>query len=68
VRREAPASADAAVNAAFLVERERIDEFSRAVTELGHELAGRVKLRYVGPLPPYSFTGEIASAGAEQWA
>ena len=62
--REAPASADAAVNAAFLVERKRIDEFSNAVTELGHELAGRVELRYVGPLPPYSFTGEIASAGA----
>jgi hypothetical protein len=62
--REAPASADAAVNLAFLVERKRVDEFSKAVTELGHELAGRVKLRYVGPLPPYSFTGEIASAGA----
>ena len=55
---------DAAVNAAFLVERERVEEFSSAVTELGHELAGRVKLRYVGPLPPYSFTGESMSAGA----
>jgi Gas vesicle synthesis protein GvpL/GvpF len=67
-RREAPSALDAAVNAAFLVERDRIDEFSRAVTELAHELAGRVELRYVGPLAPYSFTGEAASPGAAAWA
>lgn len=66
--REAPSALDAAVNAAFLVERDRVDEFSRAVTELAHELAGRVKLRYVGPLAPYSFTGEAASPGAAAWA
>jgi len=61
---EPAAAIDSAVNAAFLVERGRVDEFGRAVSELRHELAGRVQLRYVGPLPPYSFTGEIASAGA----
>ena len=59
-----PATIDGAVNTAFLVERERIDDFSRAVGELGRELEGRVRLRYVGPLPPYSFTGDIATAGA----
>ena len=61
---EPPATIDGAVNTAFLVERERIDDFSQAVGELGRELEGRVRLRYVGPLPPYSFTGDIATAGA----
>jgi hypothetical protein len=62
--REPPATPDAAVNAAFLVERERVDEFSRAVGELGRELEGRVRIRYVGPLPPYSFAGD----GDGAWA
>jgi hypothetical protein len=66
--REAPSALDSAVNAAFLVERDRVDEFSEAVTELGRELAGRVKLRYVGPLAPYSFTGEVTTPGAPAWA
>jgi hypothetical protein len=68
VSREPPATIDAAVSAAFLVERERVDEFSRAVGELGKELAGRVRLRYVGPLPPYSFAGDDAPAGSAAWA
>jgi len=57
---EAPGSVDTAVNAAFLVERARVDEFSAAVAGLGDELRGRMELRYVGPLPPYSFTSEDA--------
>ena len=56
--REGNGSIDSAVNAAFLVERDRIDDFSRTVGVLGEELSGRIKLRYVGPLPPYSFTQE----------
>jgi hypothetical protein len=60
--REPPATPDSAVNAAFLVERERVEEFSRAVGELGRELEGRVRIRYVGPLPPYSFAGDGATA------
>jgi hypothetical protein len=62
--REPATAAVDAVNAAFLVERSRIDEFSRAVGELGDELAGRIQLRYVGPLPPYSFAGEDAATWA----
>jgi hypothetical protein len=64
-RREPPSAADGAVNAAFLVERSRVDEFSKAVTGLAGEVEGRMRLRYVGPLPPYSFTDEEAVAA---WA
>jgi hypothetical protein len=44
-----------AVNASFLVERDRLAEFDRAVDELGQSEAGRLRLRYTGPLPPHSF-------------
>ncbi len=66
--REPPATLDAAVNAAFLVERDRVDEFSAAVGELGRELAGRVRLRYVGPLPAYSFADDGTTPGTGPWA
>ena len=36
----------------------------KAVATLGREWAGRIRLRYVGPLPPYSFTGERKAAWA----
>lgn len=62
--REPPSTRDGAVNAAFLVERERVDEFSRAVAELSREVEGRMRLRYVGPLPPYSFVTEETAAWA----
>lgn len=66
VSRETPATPETAVNAAFLVERARVDEFSAAVAALGRELGDRIGLRYLGPLPPYSFAGEGAEAPA--WA
>jgi Gas vesicle synthesis protein GvpL/GvpF len=65
--REAASSLDTAVNAAFLVERAHVDRFSEAVGELGRELEGRMRLRYVGPLPAYSFTDD-APAGSAAWA
>jgi hypothetical protein len=65
---EPVATHDSAVNAAFLVERTRIDEFSAAVAALGEELAGRLRLRYVGPQPPYSFAGDDARPGVPAWA
>jgi hypothetical protein len=67
-RLEPPSTADGAFNAAFLVEQARVDEFSDAVSALGRELAGRIRLRYVGPLAPYSFTGDQASARSDAWA
>jgi Gas vesicle synthesis protein GvpL/GvpF len=66
--REAPSSVNSAIDAAFLVERARIEEFSRGVAEVGRELGQRVRLRYVGPLPPYSFAQEAIVARGEAWA
>ena len=63
--RHTATSLDGAVNAAFLVERARVGSFEGAVAELGRELGGRIRLRCVGPLPPYSFT-ETAEQAA--WA
>jgi hypothetical protein len=64
-RLEPQSAIESAVDAAFLVDESRVDAFSEAVTALGRELAGRIRLRYVGPLPPYSFTGRKAGAA---WA
>ncbi|MDQ6749432.1 MAG: GvpL/GvpF family gas vesicle protein, partial [Actinomycetota bacterium] len=44
-----------ALNASFLVERERMAEFDEAVDELGRARAGRLRLKYTGPLPAHSF-------------
>jgi len=43
------------LNAAFLVERAREEEFDGAVAALAEARAGRLIFNYVGPLPPYSF-------------
>ena len=43
------------LNAAFLVERSREEEFDGAVYGLGEAQVGRLIFNYVGPLPPYSF-------------
>jgi hypothetical protein len=67
-RREPPAPIHGAVNAAFLVDRPRMDEFSHAVSALGRELDGRIKLRYVGPLPPYSFASDGPTGENVAWA
>jgi hypothetical protein len=57
---------DGAVSAAFLVERGRVDEFSRAVGAAADTLADRVQLQFLGPMPPYSFASEQV-VGAAAW-
>jgi Gas vesicle synthesis protein GvpL/GvpF len=54
-RAEEPRGADGAFDLAFLVRREQVDGFSQAVGALRADLGERIRLRYVGPLPPYSF-------------
>ncbi|OZM79142.1 GvpL/GvpF family gas vesicle protein [Pseudonocardia sp. MH-G8] len=50
-----PGQPDDVVHAAFLVERERAQEFEDAVEEQGEQLHGRARLRLLGPLAPYDF-------------
>jgi hypothetical protein len=69
VARAQPVSAaDGAFDLAFLVDRTGIDRFSRAVTELGDALGNRIAIRYVGPLPPYSFVEDELTMGSPAWA
>jgi hypothetical protein len=46
------------VNTAFLVERKRRREFEDAVESVGQALAGRIRLRLLGPVAPYDFVDE----------
>jgi len=45
------------LSAAFLVRRERLEEFDSAAAQVAAEQEARIKFRYAGPLPPYSFVG-----------
>ena len=62
--REPATGLQTAVNSAFLVERSRTAEFASAVDGAAEALDGRVALRLLGPLPPYSFVAEEAPAWA----
>ena len=44
-----------AVNASFLVNRDRLEQFDKEVDSLGEHQAGRIRFKYAGPLPPHSF-------------
>jgi hypothetical protein len=67
-KEEEPTHPNAAFNLAFLIEREKEPAFSKSVGDLADELGDRVDLRYVGPLPPYSFAEADLSAGSAAWA
>ena len=49
------ARADAAFDLAFLVARDGVDAFSKAVARVDEAVGDRIALSYVGPAPPYSF-------------
>jgi hypothetical protein len=53
--RNDPISELMVLNAAFLVDRPRIESFEAAVQELDRVHAGRLAFVLVGPLPPYNF-------------
>ena len=67
-REETPSGAEGAFNLAFLVDRDRIDPFSAAVQGLAEETGKRLRIRYLGPLPPYSFADTELTAGGAEWA
>jgi hypothetical protein len=68
VRAEQLSSQSGAFNLACLVESGEVDAFSQGVGALRAELGERVALRYVGPLPPYSFADADLGAEAAAWA
>jgi hypothetical protein len=65
VRLEPPSSERVALNAQLLVRRDRRSALDDAVGVLGAALQGHLALRYIGPLPPYSFTDLSLEAGGE---
>ena len=67
-RAEQPSGSAQAFNLAFLVERDSVEGFGHAVAELGEQVGERIRIRYVGPLPPYSFADLDSAAGSAAWA
>jgi hypothetical protein len=52
------AGEDTAADVAFLVAEDEQPAFEEALDQLGHEWAGRIRLRMIGPLAPYDFVPE----------
>jgi hypothetical protein len=67
-REEQIRQSDSAFNIAFLVDRNGLEAFNQGVRELADELGERIGLRYVGPLPPYSFADVEIDTEAAAWA
>jgi hypothetical protein len=65
VRVDPPSSERVALNAQMLVRRDRRVALDEAVGVLRAALDGHLALRYIGPLPPYSFTDLSLEAGGE---
>jgi hypothetical protein len=53
-----PAIEGMIVNAAFLVDREEVAHFDAEVAQLGQDVADRLRVRCLGPQPPYTFVTE----------
>lgn len=67
-----PSLESMALSACFLVEAAEVNRFTRAVNQLRRRQAGRLRLHYSDPLPPYSFvrlqSGEGSTARDDLWA
>ncbi len=48
-------------NLAFLVEKPKVEEFDRLVDKLTATYNGRIKFKYVGPVPPINFVELVIS-------
>ena len=51
----------AIVNAAFLVDGKREQDFDQAIRRLDEKLNNRVAFKYVGPVPPYNFVNIVVN-------
>lgn len=46
---------DMIANLSFLIERTRESELDKKMQELGEKYKGKLRFKYIGPMPPYSF-------------
>ena len=67
-KRTDPTHDEMLANLAFLVDRARVPEFDAAVEQLDAQLGERIRLHYVGPLPPHNFVDVEAGTEAQAWA
>ena len=51
----------AIVNAAFLVDKKREQDFDQAIRLLDEKLSDRAAFKYVGPVPPYNFVNIVVN-------
>jgi hypothetical protein len=66
--REEQVDHPAVFSLACLVERRREPELSTGVAAVREALGERVEIRYVGPLPPFSFAESDLTPGSGSWA
>lgn len=50
-----PKTEDMVMDASFLVDRDWLKEFDARVEQIASEQEGRINIKYVGPMPPFSF-------------
>lgn len=68
VREQEVRTATAAFDLAFLVPRDGVEAFTKAVRALDEAVGDRIALSYVGPAPPYSFAEANLDQGSPAWA
>ncbi|GAA4306269.1 hypothetical protein GCM10023178_73280 [Actinomadura luteofluorescens] len=56
--RKTPAREEDVLDASFLVRADRRAAFEEAVEKLGQQHGDRIRIRLIGPLPPYDFVPE----------
>lgn len=55
LREKEPKTEDMVMDASFLVDRDWLKEFDARVEQIASEQEGRINIKYVGPMPPFSF-------------
>ncbi len=66
--RDEPVRHPDAFNVAFLVARDGMDAFGAGVARVRDELGDRIDIRFVGPVPPFSFADSELGAEERTWA
>ena len=59
LRSREPTKDSMILSSAFLVKKEKVEEFDQKVEELMKEYENRIKLIYVGPIPPFNFVSLV---------